>query len=70
MLNTGAGPKNIFRVVEKIPLEEIHNQAHGYFGRIGIGNVGLNPPPRPLSVSDLTHLSDNHGLKQLRYKMS
>ena len=32
MVNTGAGPKNIFRWVEKILLEGFKNQGHEYFG--------------------------------------
>ena len=61
MVNTGAHTNNIFRVVEKILLEEIQNQPHGYFELLGIENVGLNPLPSPLSVSYITHLSENCG---------
>ena len=39
MINTGTGANNIFRVVEHIMLEDIKNQANGYFGLQGIGNV-------------------------------
>ena len=60
MVNTGAGT-NIFRVVENILLEEIQNQAHGYFGLLGIGNFGINLLPIPLTVSYLTHLYENCG---------
>ena len=59
MVNNSAGPNNIFRVIENILLEEIQNQANWYFVLIFIGNVGLNPLPRPLTISSLTHLSDN-----------
>ena len=39
MVNTGTGSNNILRVVKHIMLEYIQNQAHGYFGLQGIGNV-------------------------------
>ena len=61
MVNTGAVPKNIFRVVENIHLEETQNQSHGYFRLLGIRNVSINPLKSPLVVSAITHLSDNHG---------
>ena len=40
MVETGGCPKNIFRQVEQIHISYIHYQAHGYFGLLGIGNVG------------------------------
>ena len=53
MVETGAGPNNIFSQVEKINILDIYNKAHGYFGLQGIGNVGNNVLPNPLVVSDL-----------------
>ena len=50
--------KEYFRVVNQIQLEEIQEQAHGYFGLLGNGNF-VNPLPIPLEVSSLTHLSYN-----------
>ena len=32
MVKIGTGAKNILRVVQQILLEDIQNQAHGYFG--------------------------------------
>ena len=60
MVNTGAGPKNTFRAVEQIILEEIQIQSHGYFGLLGIVNY-VDPLPSPLTLSALTQLSDNGG---------
>ena len=65
MVNTGAGPKNIFIVVENILLEDIQNQEHRYFGLLGIGNAVLNTFPRPLTVSALAHLYDNCGTSEI-----
>ena len=35
----------------------MHHQAHGYFGLLGIVNVGSNVLTNPLIVSDLQNLS-------------
>ena len=59
MVDTGAGAKNIFNQAEKILIEDMHHQAHGYFGLIGIGNVGNKVLPKPLVVSDLKNLARN-----------
>ena len=53
MLETDAGANNIFRQVEQIQIADMHHQAHGYFGLLGIGNVGNNALPNPLVVSAL-----------------
>ena len=49
---------NIFRQGEQIQISDIHHQAHGYFGLLGIGNV-VNILPDPLVVSSLRNLSNN-----------
>ena len=53
MVETGTGSNNIFRHVEKIHISDMHHQAHGYFGLIGIGNVVNQVLPKPLVLSDL-----------------
>ena len=63
MIVTATGAKNIFRVVEQIPLEEIKNQAHGYFGLLLIGN-DVSPLPISLKVSSITILSYCHGTQE------
>ena len=51
MIETGSGENNILRQVYKIQIEDTKHQAHGYFGGIGIGNVGNNFLKNPLVVS-------------------
>ena len=58
MVGTGAGPMNIFRAVYQIQLADIQHQSNGYFGLLGIVNVGINTLPNTLAVSSLTNLSD------------
>ena len=58
MLGTTDYLKNIFRVVEQIHLADIQKQARGFFGMIGIENVGIADLPANLSVSPLIHLYD------------
>ena len=60
MVEIDIGAKNIFIVVEQIWLADIQEQAYGYFGLLGIGNF-IDPIASLLTVSPLTHLSDNHG---------
>ena len=55
MVNIGTGANSIFRVVEKIILEDIQNIVHGYFLLQVIGNLN-KILPNPLTVSDLTQL--------------
>ena len=57
MVETGAGPKIVFRQVEQIQIVYIHYQAHGWFGFIGIGDVGNQVLPNPLQVSALLNLA-------------
>ena len=59
MVETGAGPKIVFRRIEQIQIADIHYQAHGCFGFLGIGNVGNQVLPNPLQVSTLLKLSKN-----------
>ena len=59
MVDTGACPNNVFRQVEKIQISDMHHQAHGYLGLLGIGNVGNQFLPKPLVVSSLQNLSNN-----------
>ena len=40
MVDTGAGANKIFRQVYYIKIADMKHKAHGYFGLIGIGNVG------------------------------
>ena len=61
MVVTSKGAKNIFILVEQINLEEIQKQAHGCFGLLGIGNVGITALLSPLTVSTIFHLSNNNG---------
>ena len=62
MVNTGADANNIFRLVEHIMIEDIKNQAHGYFGLQGIGNVN-QILSNPLIVSDITQLAGGNKTK-------
>ena len=55
MVEIDIGAKNIFIVVEQIWLADIQEQAYGYFGLLGIGNV-VDSLPIPLTVSYLTNL--------------
>ena len=59
MVQTGAGEKNIFSMVEKIQLADIRHQAHGYFGLIGIGNV-INPLRNTLVLLAIKNLATNN----------
>ena len=45
MVEDSVGLKDIFRIVDQIQILDIHYKAHGYFGLIGIGNVGHHPLP-------------------------
>ena len=69
MVNTVTVPKNIFRLVEQIILEEVKSQAHGYFGLIVIGNA-VDNLPIPFTVSSLTQLSDNSVTSSVEIKKS
>ena len=51
MVDTGTGAKNLFRQVDQIQIADMHHQAHGYFGLIGLGNVGNKVLPNPLILS-------------------
>ena len=64
---TNTDVKNIFRLLEHIQISEIQEQAHGYFGLLGNGNV-IDPLPIPLKVSYLTHLSYNDIAKATEIK--
>ena len=57
MVETGVGAKNIFRQVDQIQISDMQHQEHGYFGLLGIGNVGNNFPPTPLVVSAIKKLA-------------
>ena len=59
MVDTGAGSKNIFMQVYQIMISDMHHQAYGYFGMIGIVNVGNTVLPNPLVVSALQNSSNN-----------
>ena len=56
MLETGSGTKKIFRQVDHIHIADIRYQYHGYFGLLGIGNVGDNSPLEPFVVSNIKKL--------------
>ena len=58
MVETGTGPSIIFRRVEQIQIVDIHYQAHGSFGFLGIGNVVSYLLPKPLQVSTLLNLAN------------
>ena len=68
MVNTGTVTMNIFRLVEQIILEAIQNQAHGYFGLIGIVNY-VDPFPSPLIVSSITYLYENCRTSEVENKI-
>ena len=53
MVNTGSGSNKIFGVVDQIILEDIKNQARGYFWLQEIVNVN-QVLTNPLTVSDQT----------------
>ena len=57
MVETCAGPTIIFRRVEQIHIVDIHYQAHGSFGFLGIGNLGNQVLPNPLQVLALLNLA-------------
>ena len=57
MLDTSAGPKNIFRQVKRNHIADIHYQYHGYFGLLGIGNIGNIALPDPLVVSNIQKIN-------------
>ena len=57
MVGTDTGTNNIFRLVEQIHIDDIKNQAHRYFGLLGIENT-VDPLPSPLTLSHLTQLSN------------
>ena len=59
MVDTGAGANNIFYEVENITILYIHHQVHGYFGLIGIGNIGNKVLPNPMVLSVLQSLSND-----------
>ena len=58
MVEIGAGPKIVFRRVEKIQILDIHYQEHESFGFLGIGNVGNRVLSKSLQVSTLLNLSN------------
>ena len=58
MVETSAGPNIVFRQVQQIQIADMHYQAHGYFGFIGIGNVGNQVFPKPLQVSYLLNIAN------------
>ena len=62
MVNAGTGANKKFRVVEHILLENIQDQAYGYFGLQWIGNAN-QVIPNPLTVSDLTQLSGGNAIE-------
>ena len=68
MVETGAGPNNIFRQLKKIQISDIHYQAHEFFGLIGIGNVGNNVLPKLLVVSALQSLDGSANQLHNLYK--
>ena len=55
MEGPATGTKNICSVVEQTPIEDMKNQAYGYFGLLGIGNA-LAPISSPLALSEITYL--------------
>ena len=57
MVETGACAKNIFRLVEKNQILDMHHKAYGYIGLIGIANVGNKVLTNPLVVSAPQNLS-------------
>ena len=57
MGGTGVGANNIFRQVYQIQISDIHHQAHGYFGQLGMVNLGNSYLPNPLVVSTLQKLA-------------
>ena len=60
MLGIDTVERKILIVVEQIQIEEIQNQAHGYFGLLVIVNA-VALLQIPFMVSALAHLSDGHG---------
>ena len=59
MLDTSAGPKNIFRRVKRNHIADIHYQYHGYFGLLGIKKFGYDALPDRLIVSNLQNVNGN-----------
>ena len=57
MVYTGAGAMNIFRQVYQIQFADMHHQAHGYFGLIGIGKFWESCPSKPFVSISSTKLS-------------
>ena len=53
MVETGAGPKKLFKQLQQIRIVDKNNQDCVYSGLLGIGNVGNNVLPNPLVVSAL-----------------
>ena len=62
MVNTGTVAKKIFSVVENIMLEDIQNQAHGYFWLQEVGDLN-QVIPNPLTVSALTLSSGGNAIE-------
>ena len=65
MLDTSAGPKNIFRQVKRNHIADIHYQYHGYFGLLGIKKIGYDALPDRLIVSNLQNVNGN--IQQVQY---
>ena len=57
-VGTVSGQNNIFRVIKKINLADIYQQARGYFGLMGIRNIDISPLTSLLEVSVLKSLAD------------
>ena len=55
MVDNGVGTNNIFRQVEHIQISDIHHQAYGYFGLMGIVNF-VSVLPNPLVLSAILNL--------------
>ena len=59
MVDTGTDAKNIFWRLDHIKITDMYHQAHGYFGLLGIGNLGNKVLSNLLVVSALQNLANN-----------
>ena len=67
MVNIIAGAKNFFWKKYQIQIADMNHQAHGYFGLLGIGNVGNQVIPDPLVVSNLQNMDGDTQTVQTFY---
>ena len=64
MVGTAKSATNFLRVAEQIMLEEIKEQAHGYFELLRTGNI-IDSLPSSLTVKPLSHLYNNNETQKM-----